>query len=431
MHCNDDKWICYLCASDVLPFNHYDDNIDFLNSVSELWNTIDINLPIQNLENICFNPFEINDESGALPLFDIAADINFYNDFTNNTTNSNYFIEDTFMKQYRKHNLTSDQFSLMHLNIRSIPRHLSEFNNYISMLGHSFSIYGFTETWFSTNNVHCYGLDNYAIESNYRNDRSGGGVSLFIKSCIEYTCRTDLDINDKNIESIFVEINKDAFAFSKNVIVGVIYRPPNTNMASFIDKLSSILSKVKEQNKLCYILGDFNINLLNESKHVPTAEFLDLMYSMSYVPLINKPTHISNQSATLIDNIFTNHLNIDSNVWNGILYTDISDHLPIFHFSASKSTHAKNDYVIRRIYSSENSNNFVNLMQGHDWSDLYMLSDPNEAFNVFHKVFINYFNECFPLKYIKIKYSNRKPWLTDAMKTSIKTKNRMYANLKR
>ena len=46
----------------------------------------------------------------------------------------------------------------------------------------------------------------------------------------------------------------------------------------------------------------------------------------SLVPTIIHPTRITNHSATLIDNIFSNIPHIGS----GIFYSDISDHLPIF-----------------------------------------------------------------------------------------------------
>ena len=49
--------------------------------------------------------------------------------------------------------------------------------------------------------------------------------------------------------------------------------------------------------------------------------------------LITKPTRITSHTATLIDNIFTNNSyinNIDESI-NGIIFSDISDHLPISH----------------------------------------------------------------------------------------------------
>ena len=58
-------------------------------------------------------------------------------------------------------------------------------------------------------------------------------------------------------------------------------------------------------------MGDFNINLLNVDDHLPSAGFLEMMYSYSFLPLINKPTRVKSTSATLIDNIYCN--NIDNN----------------------------------------------------------------------------------------------------------------------
>ena len=56
-------------------------------------------------------------------------------------------------------------------------------------------------------------------------------------------------------------------------------------------------------------MGDFNINLFNYDSHTKTADFINLMFSYSYAPFINKPTRITEQSSTLIDNIFVNNYN--------------------------------------------------------------------------------------------------------------------------
>ena len=49
-------------------------------------------------------------------------------------------------------------------------------------------------------------------------------------------------------------------------------------------------------------MGDY-INLLNYESHDLTANFVDTMYSYSYLPLINRPTRVTQQSALLIDSI--------------------------------------------------------------------------------------------------------------------------------
>ena len=48
-----------------------------------------------------------------------------------------------------------------------------------------------------------------------------------------------------------------------------------------------------------------------------------------FFPLITRPTRITSNTATLIDNIFTNNLLNNFSV-SGLMFCDISDHLPIF-----------------------------------------------------------------------------------------------------
>ena len=75
-------------------------------------------------------------------------------------------------------------------------------------------------------------------------------------------------------------------------------------MIDFIEKLSLMLKQIYDKNKTVYIIGDFNINLLNAGSHSNTSDFIDMMFGSSYIPLINSPTSISETNATLIDNIF-------------------------------------------------------------------------------------------------------------------------------
>ena len=56
--------------------------------------------------------------------------------------------------------------------------------------------------------------------------------------------------------------------------------------------------------------------------------FIDCLVTYSCTPLILNPTRITQSSATLIDNIFTN--NLDNILKTGILINDVSDHLSVF-----------------------------------------------------------------------------------------------------
>ena len=85
-----------------------------------------------------------------------------------------------------------------------------------------------------------------------------------------------------------------------------------------------------EFKKPIYMMGDYNLDLLkyDESKYV--CEFLDMFFSYGFIPLINRPTRVTETTATIIDHIYTNNYNVNSKLLQGILVTDVSDHFPIF-----------------------------------------------------------------------------------------------------
>ena len=75
--------------------------------------------------------------------------------------------------------------------------------------------------------------------------------------------------------------------------------------------LNNLLDKVSKEEKSVFLLGDFNINLLNYNVHNPTNELLDSLTSKSFLPYIMQPTRITSHSKTL-DNIFANVILLNS-----------------------------------------------------------------------------------------------------------------------
>ena len=222
-------------------------------------------------------------------------------------------------------------------------------------------------------------------------------------------------------ESTFVEITKP----QGNIIVGVIYRPPEYNIDIFLPEFNVLLDKIAKENKSCYLMGDFNINLTNYHCHASAGEFLDAMYSRMFYPLINNPTRITEHTATLIDNIFTNrpenHLKSDT------LFTDISDHLPIFSILTNNLTNSNRlSTVTIRDRGYHNVNKFKEFLAGVDWTSIIAEVNPRMAYNTFLLKYSQGYNDCFPLKVVKEKKCWHKPWLTKGLLRYIKNKNILY-----
>ena len=150
-------------------------------------------------------------------------------------------------------------------------------------------------------------------------------------------------------------------------------------------------------------MGDYNLNLLNASHHKGTSEFIESIFSYSYVPLINKPTRIKNNSATIIDNIISNDIH-DKNIRNGILYTDISDHFPIFSINIKEEKKNDPKFIIKRQYNERNKRKFKDKISSIDWDSITVNRGCQESFSQFHSRIKECHEECFPSVKIKISY---------------------------
>ena len=220
-----------------------------------------------------------------------------------------------------------------------------------------------------------------------------------------------------------MEVNRQK---ERNLIVGVIYGPPKQSLQEFINDLGLLITRISKENKKCYIMADWNVDLMKHQSHDKTGECLDIMFSRSFFPLISRPTRITSNSATLIDNIFTNDSKNCSA--SGLLFNDISDHLPIFTIL---SDHCKN--TSKKIYVTfldKNANNmaaFKAELQTVNWDDVTGHSDPNSAYETFLSKYIASYNKCFPLKKVKVRNGHlNKRWLSKGLLKSIKRKNILY-----
>ena len=249
-------------------------------------------------------------------------------DISSNVACKNYFPDQL------KCLYNSNKFSLLHLNIRSLNKHHDDLVALLHTLQCNFNIIGCTETWLNDKSyVNILNLDGYTLHHKNRQDRVGGGVCLYSHSSMHVNVRDDLTINDNHSESLFIEIDNKT---GKNLVVGVIYRPPNSDPSAFIEKLDELLLIINKSNKDSIILGDFNIDL---SKDYSTKNnFINTLHSCSFYPTINIPTRVTDSSRTVIDNIITNIHN--TKFESGVLMYDISDHYPtvLFGTLARKGT---------------------------------------------------------------------------------------------
>ena len=198
--------------------------------------------------------------------------------------------------------------------------------------------------------------------------------------------------------------------------------------------LNKLLENICKEQKLIFLLGDFNVNLLNYNEHNQTNEFLDSLASSSFIPLTLQPTRITSHSNTLIDNIFSSV--IDPDIISGNLTATISDHLPQFsiipcmfgNIPGSKSN------IYERDRSKFDRENFILDYFSVEWEDLLNIDELNVDKST--KMFLHKINMLLdtyaPLKRIKkykLKFKS-KLWITLGLQKSISVKNKLLTNKK-
>lgn len=376
--CNvvNDVWFCTECIAGVFPFSCIVDDDEL---VKYLHTTDDqlLTYKVQNADHLKLQTPSLTFDK------DFDADRNYLKYNFNETM---YYTESQF-NSAQSSKQTSTKFSVLHVNARSLLKNFENILLFIHSLNYKFSVIAISETWlddFKQNLVH---IDGYNLITKHRQDDRGGGVALYIDSCLHFVERCDLNaMHVIDTEHIFALISLEQNVF---VNVGAIYSKPDKDIKLFNDSFSNLVDKIGHEKNITFIAGDYNINLLKYENHKETNNFLNLMFEHHYFPLITRPTRFSANGSTLIDNIFTNCM--DDKFSTGCMISDISDHLPVYAILNNlKETHSKKTKCISissRPINDENLKKLEYELLHTDWSlyddDIKTKSDIEEKYTDF------------------------------------------------
>ena len=406
--------MCFTCTGEIFPFNHILEDDEFMYSLQYFHNSVEYN----NFLELKFNPY----------LFEIGIDNNFSCEHLQKIASSNScnYVFDSNV------NISFDAgLSILHLNARSFDKNQDLINVFLSNLNMTFSVIALSETWFKEDQSNLVEIPNYHVVSVPRRDRRSGGSAIYVHNSFQFKIRHDLNLiqvhgdDIDHSESVFVEIISPN---SRNIIIGNIYRSHHTDIDSFNRDLSNSLDKISDENKDCYVSGDFNLDLLRYDSVNVVNEFVNNFYSHNMYPLIDRPTRITRDSASILDNIFTNVLN--KQIKSGIFVNDITDHYPVFHVTdVLELQNNTPDFTYSRSFNQCNFHCFKNTLELTNWD--YVLNDhsPNSTYTNFIAKFTDIYNRCFPVRrklISKSKGVGHKPWITKAIQKSIKRNDKLY-----
>ena len=164
--------------------------------------------------------------------------------------------------------------------------------------------------------------------------------------------------------------------------------------------LNDFINKISIENKVAYLSGDFNINLLNVSSDNDINDFYQIMTSHLFTPHITLPTRITTHSQTLIDNIFSNNPEFASGISGNFTFS-ISDHLAQFLIMPHlRNKYLKKHNLYKRDFSNFKKEELVADTISTNWPEVLKIwnGDTNQSFNDFNDKISLIIDKHAPLK---------------------------------
>ena len=352
-----------------------------------------------------------------------------------------YYTTEDFINEYnRKYShKKNNQFSLMHLNIRSLDKNWTSLMGLLKTLEVDFDIIALSEIGRKNIENREAQLKKYGYNMIYdKPTLIRGGTAIIYKSNFDISEREDLKIihenNETHVENTWLEV-KFGNNPSDKTIVGCIYKHPGgpiKDLKNFRHKLEQNLLLTNSEKKQCIITGDLNIDGLKIKTNSEVENFFNMLLEHNFLPTITNPTRIVNNSElhiSLIDHILINSQVVKNSakVSSGNIYSDISDHLPNFIITDKKQpkkTAHKRPTI--RILGDKNKAKYNQLLRDANWEEFYKADDVNMALQIFYKIHNQAFNNAFPLKQLSRKRSKDKMWMSLGLRKSINKKNQLY-----
>ena len=337
---------------------------------------------------------------------------------------SSDYIESPELAASLNRNVVPGTMNMMSFNICSVPKHFDEF--VVDPHVRRFGVIGLCETRLTKELEPLYKIENFDQHCKSRNTH-GGGVLLYISSDYKSIMIDDLTFMKPALECVFVKCKVNGV----KTIIGMVYRPPNSCVSDFMLDISGLLSKICTEYPefKVHIAGDYNFDLLKMADVPHLVEYYVLFTSHNLFPAILRPTRVTDSTATLIDQIWTN--DICSIINSGQVLSDISDHFPVFAaFQLPERDQVRRDVYVEHRYRLNNEEcreNFRTAVSQINFRALYEISDVETLYASFEHELREAYESSFPMKTIKRKRLDvEKPYLDATIRSMIRDKHKLY-----
>lgn len=309
---------------------------------------------------------------------------------------------------------TFGSLALVHQNIRCLNCNYRALLSQIHQFSTHINVIALTEIWNTNIETFSNLFEGYSLLVQ-KSTRKVGGSGFFISNDLLFE-KIDLNLNCSETEDIWVILTINNI----KILVGCVYHHPVYNNQNFINHLSSFLKNARlniktKDVKNIIILGDMNINLLDLDKE-DVINYLDILESNDLCNVIDQPTRIQKNCATLIDHVLiTNKLVQKHKAY--IIKSDISDHfmqLCEIQVPLKNSTRQYKDRKLGRIFNKKAMNKFnETVIQNIPNIIEFNILNLNEKAQLLDSVITKAYESCFPLKTVSRRKQHNLPWFDE------------------
>ena len=226
-------------------------------------------------------------------------------------------------------------------------------------------------------------------------------------------------VRDYSIEQIGMTKFIRVILNKNKVSIGIIgyYRLPSLNKDDFLLHLNGLLgNKIIKKLDVEIFLGDMNINIL-KTESMEVTQYLNILQRYGYCCLVDKPTRFrEGQQSSCIDHVFVGNLNGSLGSQTRVLFSGLSDHCPILlNIELKQSKIAAQNKFIERI----NYENLSRSLGQENWNNIIDSKDVDHCAELIVSKIRNHIERAREKVYIKCKYRNLKPWITQGLIKSI------------
>ena len=314
-------------------------------------------------------------------------------------------------------NINKKDSLVLLVNIRSLNCNYTKLKILIKSLKCKPYIIVCTETW-DLPNPQFFAIHGYKLYYNHGTLNKNDGVVVYIKDCVSEITEI-IEIGKLKILNSRISLNNNS-----NLEISALYRCHDLPRLEFISNVKSYI-KSKRNIKNHLIVGDFNINIMNEDEY--SLELLGNMMEKGFFPGFIHTTRPNNSGGvgSCIDNIYIRTASIDTRTFK--ITIPFTDHYPLF-LKLNKSPKEKK---VNNKYHY-NYSKLQNIALTKNWNIIESMHDPDEA----TEFLISEIQDCLEKskEVFKTKNNNRYPrkdWITKAIMISCEKKEQLYIKMRK